>query len=193
MSQRFCRSLRYYRLKCGHDEPIGASKCIAQQIGDANQRRNGGTNRLGRGGEEVDGAVGWEIWRCLNSTWDPGRLEILYKLVTIFFLVLFLVRLSSTLCLKTNRLQWGFGPGISSTKISFYDHCRWTRPVLREWLGRPRIPPRNEKLLGLAKLHLANAVVKMGHQFGLSKWNDLRSIAAFDAYKNIANFGRWSF
>ena len=29
----------YYRLKCGHDEPIGASKCIAQQIGDANQRR----------------------------------------------------------------------------------------------------------------------------------------------------------
>ena len=77
-------------------------------------------------------------------------------------------------------------------KIAFYDQCRWTRPVLREWLGRPRIPPRNEKLLGLAKLHLANAVVKMGHQFGLCKCNDLRSIVAFNAYK-IANLGRVEF
>ena len=32
---------RYYRLKCGHDEsPIGASKCIMEQIGKTNDRRH---------------------------------------------------------------------------------------------------------------------------------------------------------
>lgn len=30
---------RYYRLKCGHEDPIVASKCIAQQIGQQNERR----------------------------------------------------------------------------------------------------------------------------------------------------------
>ncbi|CAL1150749.1 unnamed protein product [Cladocopium goreaui] len=29
----------YYRLKCGHEDPIVASKCIAQQIGQQNERR----------------------------------------------------------------------------------------------------------------------------------------------------------
>lgn len=47
--------------------------------------------------------------------------------------------------------------------------------------------------MGLGKLDLANAVVKMGHQFGQVNGYDLRSIAAFDAYKNIANFGRVEF
>ena len=87
MSQRFCRCLRYYRLKCGHDEPIAASKCIAQQIGDANQRRNGGrTKRLGFGGQEVDGADEWGANKLmvrlavempgdfLTKIRDPGRL-----------------------------------------------------------------------------------------------------------------------
>jgi hypothetical protein len=55
---------RYYRLKCGHEDPIVASKCIAQQIGQQNERRpRRPWDAMGPDGHHI---FGMETWKPLT-------------------------------------------------------------------------------------------------------------------------------